>query len=387
MTAETAIRPPPAFSLRAFGLGVAGVLGVGALAIVYLWLNGAETMAAREKKLASQTVMIQYEEEPILSGAEPQPEIFGPFLPDSAMTDPVTVTENPSPSPIEDPATPIDESVAKTETGEADSLARAPIDGLYEDTRDGRLPKIRSQDKLTPFQAYRRPFTNTTGKPVISVAIIGLGISDTATRDAIEIFPAAVTLVMDPYSTNPDFWVNEARSDGHEVWLKLPVETSLYPLHDPGPQTLMMNGLERQNQNKLNWVLSRATGYSGVVTGYDAAFTNAANALQPVLDTLYMRGLGFIDGNTQPSGATETMTESMNTPYAHNQVWIDMPSTNEHAAASLRQLEVLAQSQGSAIGFIHATPMSMNVLSNWIKGLEAKGFVLAPLSAQADPKK
>ena len=385
MSAEAASRPPIAFSSRAFGLGMAGVLGLGALLAGYAWLNGASTLAAREEKLASQTVLIQYEEA-ILSGAEPQPEMFGPPKPEIQNIKP-------------EPENPAEQIAAQPEHGEAPvtapppkadeplALARAPLDGLYEDTKDGRLPKIRNEDKLTPFQAYRRPFTAPAGKPVISIAVMGLGISEKATQDVIDRLPPEATLVLDPYSTNPDFWMNEARSDGHEVWLKLPVETDLYPLDDPGPQTLMINGLERQNLNKLNWVLSRGAGYAGIVTGYNAAFTKAPNALRPALNEIYRRGLGFFEGDPQPGETAASMANSVNAPYAHNNVWIDLPSTHEHLAASLRQLEVLAQGQGSSIGIIHATPMSMEMLIDWISGLDAKGFVLAPLSAQADPKK
>ncbi len=387
MSAEAAIAThhPVAFSLRTFGFGMAGVCALGAALAAFLWLNAPDTIAAREQKLASQTVLIKYEEI-ILSGEESPPEIFGPPAPqpEDQHTTTTTVIE----SPVEHhEAEPAETAAPATAQETVATLARAPIDGLYEDTKDGRLPKIRASDKLTPFDAYRRPFTTTAGKPVISIAIIGMGISASATEAAIQSFPPDVTLVMDPYAINPDFWINEARADGHEIWLHLPVETNSYPLHDPGPQTLLVNGLERQNLNKLNWVLSRGAGYAGLVTGYDSSFTKSANALRPVASAIYMRGLGFIDGDTQPDQTMESMAESMNRPYAHNNVWIDIPATAEHVSTSLRQLEVLAQGQGSAIGFVHATPMSIEMLNKWIGTLNAKGLTLAPLSVQANPIK
>lgn len=364
---------------------MAGVFSLGAVLAAFLWLNAPDTIAAREQKLASQTVLIKYEEA-VSSGEESPPEIFGPPAPqpeDRSTT--ATVIESPVEYHEEEGLA--EAAVTTTPQETLATLARAPIDGLYEDTKDGRLPKIRTSDKLTPFDGYRRPFTATAGKPVISIAVIGMGISASATETVIRSFPPDVTLVMDPYAINPDFWMNEARADGHEIWLHLPVETNLYPLHDPGPQTLLVNGLERQNLNKLNWILSRGAGYAGLVTGYDSSFTKSANALRPVASAIYMRGLGFIDGDTQPDQTVESMAESMNRPYAHNNVWIDIPATTEHVSASLRQLEVLAQGQGSAIGFVHATPMSIEMLNQWIGTLNAKGLALAPLSVQANPIK
>ena len=266
---------------------------------------------------------------------------------------------------------------------EAIALPRAPVDALYEDTADDRLPVIRKSDKLTPFAAYRRPFTPVSGKRIVSIVVMDLGISDTATKAAIADLPPDISLVIDPYSTNPDFWSTEARSAGHEIWLKLPVEGSLYPMDDSGPQTLMINALEKQNINKLNWVLSRTTGYVGVVTAEDPNYIKAANAARPVLNSLFARGLGFVDGDTAPEGTPASIAAGLKAPYGHNNVWVDVPVTTAHIAASLRQLEVLAEGSGQAIGFIHATPMSLEMLQRWISGLPGKNIILAPLSAQA----
>jgi polysaccharide deacetylase 2 family uncharacterized protein YibQ len=357
-------------SMKAFGLGIGVVALAYALLLGYLWFKGPETLDRRAEKLASQTVLIEREE---------YHEMFGPPAPE-------TTPEPTIETPAETHSNPVLTMAPVTESDEA-SLVRAPIEGLYEDTLNGRLPIIRSMDKLTPFEAYRRPFTPVAGKPTVSVVVMDIGISDTASKAVMSEISPDVSVIVSPYATETDFWISEARIKGHEVWLKLPVEPELYPMDDSGPQTLLVNALEKQNYNKLVWAMTRGTGYAGFVTGGESSFMKSANDVRPVIAEIYKRGLGFVDGDTKPSEIPASMATGLNAPYASNDVWIDVPATPEHISASLRQLEVLSQGQGSAIGFIHSTPTGLKMLQTWIDGLPQKGIVLAPLSAQTQKVK
>lgn len=355
----------PNLSLKTFGRGVGIVALAYALLAGYLWYKGPDTLARRAEKLASQTVLIEREK---------YLEKFGPPAP-------VPVVETPA---APDPA--LNTDIANSNSS-GEGLVKAPVDGLFEDTVTGRLPVIRTMDKLTPFEAYRRPFTPVEGKPVVSILVMDIGISDSASKSVMSEISPEVSVAVSPYATEVDFWLNESRDKGHEVWLQLPVEPERYPMDDSGPQTLLVNALEKQNYNKLVWTMSRGSGYAGFVTGAESAFMHSANDLRPVIGEIYKRGLGFVDGDINPSETPSSMATGLNAPYARNDVWIDMPSTPEHIAASLRQMEVLAQGQGSAVGFIHSTPTGLKMLQSWIDGLPQKGIVLAPLSAQTQKAK
>ena len=50
-------------------------------------------------------------------------------------------------------------------------------------------------------------------------------------------------------------------------------------------------------------------------------------------------------------------------------------------AKQLAQLEATAKERGAAIGVVKATPATVKQLSDWAAKLEAKGFVLVPVSA------
>lgn len=398
----------PPFSIRAFGygMGVAGLLA--GVALVYLWLNGPETMAARQAKLATQTVVIERigtvaakaapaEDHAATTAAAPttataiiNPAEQHPVADDD--TGPTVTTAEPAPNTTQDitqdtittppPAETYTAAPMNDSAISAGGLPRAPLEGLYQDGNDGRLPVIRSTDRMTPFHAYRRPFTPVAGKSVISIAIIDIGMSDTASKSALADLPADISMVINPYAMDPNNWVGAARNDGHEAWMILPVESDFYPLNDSGPQTLMINAAERQNLVKLMWAMSRAQGYAGFVTGESPAFMKSPDDVRPVMNDIYGRGLGFVDGDLSPADTAASMAAGMNSPYASANVWVDRPTTSEHISASLRQLEVLAQSNSPAIGFVTASPLAIRMVKDWVATLEGKGIILAPLSAQ-----
>ncbi len=58
--------------------------------------------------------------------------------------------------------------------------------------------------------------------------------------------------------------MNQARQSGHEVLLEVPMEPFDFPDSDPGPHTLRAGVDEDSNIQRLNWALSRFTGYAGV---------------------------------------------------------------------------------------------------------------------------
>lgn len=412
---NAAARKPIPFSFKAFGLGFGACGLLYGAAIAVLWANAPATQTRNDSRLASQTVVIERD------AYHPK---FGPPAPAPVKQQdvpPVTATETP-PAAADSHATEIitdhsagdnatpDTHEAATEhheektapsattpddhhaavedhstpaTTTAVKLPAAPIDGLYEVTPDGPLPIVRTADKVRPFDAYRRPFTAIQGSHIVSVIVVDLGLSDVRSTEALAELPDDVSVAVNPYAAKPDVWMNKAREAGHEPWMFLPVETDMYPMNDPGPQTLLISAAGKQNLNKLTWVLSRAQGYAGVVTGESPAFLKSANDVHPVFSDIYKRGLGFVDGDINAAPIPLSIASGFNAPYASATVWIDSPATQEHISASLRQLEVLAQSGQPAIGFVRSSPLTLRLLKGWAETLPQKKITLAPLSAQA----
>ncbi len=350
------------FSTKAFGQGLVFFALVLALLGGWLYTERDNAITILQKKLASKVIEVDWS----AISTEADKVVFR-----SAGSNERTAGKDISIPNINVPA--------------AEPLEPAPLEGLTERTPAGAtLPVIRERDGLTPFKAYRRPFNlQATTKPVIALAIMDVGLSDVATESAIRTMPPEVTMIFSPYSEASSFWVDQARGRGHEVWLSLPMESRSYPLEDPGPHTMLIGAPERENLNKLEYLMTRASGYVGFVSSYHPTFMQSATDMRPIIGNIYTRGLGFIDGSMEASLVAQTMALGQKAPFSSIDVWIDRPNSDkEDVNLQLQLLETMARQNGSAAGGFHTMPLSYQQVLEWIEKTRANNeFILAPLSA------
>lgn len=258
--------------------------------------------------------------------------------------------------------------------GAGDPLPPAPIAGLNAPGPSGPLPII-AADGRTPFQAYSRPFAGD-GRPKVSLVIGGLGLNAKATRQAIERLPPEVTLSFVPYAEGLQGWIDLARSHGHEVLLEAPLEPMDYPDNDPGPYTLMAQAPAGETAKKLEWVLSRATGYFGVTNYLGSRFLGSDAAVNGFTAALGARGLAFVDdGQAARRGA--------GLPRASADRIIDDQLSEAAIDGQLASLELAAQQKGQALGSGFAYPVTLAQVARWAEDVERRGYQLAPASALA----
>lgn len=253
-------------------------------------------------------------------------------------------------------------------------LPPAPIAGFYAPGPGGPLPII-AQDGRTPFEAYRRPF-KSNGRPKIAVVIGGLGLNARATQQAIETLPGPVTLSFVPYAEGLQGWIDLARQHGHEVLLETPMEPLDYPDNDPGPYTLMAKGSAPETAKRLEWILSRATGYFGLTNYLGSRFLADPAAYEAFATAARGRGLGFIDdGSASRQGG--------GLPRASADRVIDDQLTAKGIDQQLLALEAGALQRGQALGAGFAYPVTLEKVARWTASVEERGYQLAPASALA----
>jgi polysaccharide deacetylase 2 family uncharacterized protein YibQ len=253
-------------------------------------------------------------------------------------------------------------------------LAQAPIAGLFAQGPGGMLPVIGSDGRM-PFQAYARPSTSQ-GKPRVALIVGGLGLNAKTTREAISSLPADVTLSFVPYADGLQGWIDMARSAGHEVLLEAPMEPKDYPDNDPGPYTLMADGQPQETTQRLQWLLSRATGYFGVTNYLGSKFVNSPVAMNVFENELKQRGLAFID-----DGSAARVGGGL--PRASADRIVDDQLDGGAIEAQLGALETQATRNGQALGSGFAYPITLQEASRWAAGLGSRGIQLVPASALA----
>jgi hypothetical protein len=276
-------------------------------------------------------------------------------------------------------ALPHSESPAAAEA-DADMLIPAPDPALVEQTPLGPMPKIGSDGRL-PWRVYARPFDGPEKAPKLAVVLTGLGLSYNETRAAIDKLPGGVTFSFDPYTDSLQQWIAVARAHGHEVLIDLPLEPINYPQSDPGPQTLLLGASAADNQARLDWVLTRASGYVGVASAYGASFSGAVNAMLPVLQTLHRRGLIYVDNHIAGQALPTRLARDIGVPLVTNDRYLDAEGTRGSLDVRLGELEHEARTSGHAVGFAAPHPTTIDRLAEWVKQLQSKKVLLAPATA------
>ncbi len=259
-------------------------------------------------------------------------------------------------------------------------LRAVPEPGLFAQGTHGIVPVIGPNGER-PADIYARPFNHADGRPRVSLVIGGLGLNRETTQAAINNLPGAVTLSFVPYAEDLQAWINQARDYGHEVIIELPMEPYDYPDNDPGPATLLTSNEWAENESRLDWVMSRAVGFIGVMNYQGARFSADEEAFTPLLREVANHGLVYLDDGTSQRSLTGRLGATTGGPWAIANRRIDWRPSRANIEAALLDLEATAVGDGVAIGVGFAYPVTVEQIVSWAQTLEAKGISLAPLSA------
>ncbi|MEQ9315101.1 MAG: divergent polysaccharide deacetylase family protein [Henriciella sp.] len=273
------------------------------------------------------------------------------------------------------------------ETRDVTALPRAPISSVSERTSLGLLPMI-SEDGRTPAGAYARPFSNPENRPTVSIVLGGLGINYTHTKSAIEELPPEVTLSFAPTARNLQGWIDQARAAGHEVLLEVPMEPYEFGRERPHPQALYGSLSESELSGRLDYLMSRATGYFGVINYQGSKFATDEAATARISQALANRGVAFVEDGSLNRSTFKASAGETGLRFRQADAPIDARPDGTEIENKLLELEVLAVENGASLGSGFAYPITIDILKAWTERLDEKGIVLAPVSAvtKAGPK-
>ncbi|HEV7254094.1 MAG TPA: divergent polysaccharide deacetylase family protein [Mesorhizobium sp.] len=263
--------------------------------------------------------------------------------------------------------------------------AHLPDRALVEESARGLLP-ARAADGRRPFDVYRRPWSGTRGARV-AIVIGGLGLSQTGTQAAIRKLPPEVTLAFASEGNSLGRWMQEARRDGRELLMQVPLEPFDGPEADPGRNTLLAEGGPEENIDRLHWALGRTTNYVGAMNHMGARFTATPEAMKPFMDELGRRGLMFLDDGTSARSLAGSQAPDARVPLAVADTVIDGKRDRNAVLAKLDELERIAVSRGTALGTGSAFDATVDAVAEWAAGAKKRGVEIVPVSAlAADPE-
>ncbi len=266
--------------------------------------------------------------------------------------------------------------------GQDPRMAGTPNELLLEDSPQGRLPTV-GPDGLRPIDQYARPWSGARGTR-IAIVVGGLGLSQTGTQRAIRELPGEITLAFAATGNSLQRWMQEARRDGHEILLQIPLEPFDYPSNDPGPGTLLTTAGADTNMANLHEAMASITNYTGIMNYMGGKFLADANALEPVMRDISKRGLLFFDDGSSARSLSGQMAKAMGMPQAFADVQIDGQLDQQAILRRLDELERIALRKGSATGAGSAFDETIDAVRKWSEEASRRGIEIVAISALAE---
>jgi polysaccharide deacetylase 2 family uncharacterized protein YibQ len=125
---------------------------------------------------------------------------------------------------------------------------------------------------------------------------------------------------------------------------------------------------------RLEWLMSRASGYFGVSNYLGGRFLNSDGGMAVFTSALKNRGLAFVDDGSAVRRGGAYARASADTV-------VDEQLSADSVQRQLLQLEAKALHKGSALGSGFSYPVTVEQVLRWSQGLGNRGYQLAPASA------
>lgn len=346
------------------------LLAVSALG-VWAWLNDDYVQESLKASLPSKTAVVR------AIATTPNNVITMPPAVDVTPSTEETHTETTKTYTPQHGSVPVD--TAKTNS----NILQAPAPGLFETTADNfTLPIRRKKDGLSAFNAYKNPFTPITNKPLLSIVLYDVGLSEKRFYRLNNNMPNEVSFSLSPYSHNIQYLSDTAREKGREIWLTLPMETRDYPVTDPGPYTLLTELNLQQNTYRLHQILNSTQGYIGFLSQINHSFTDKTVEYSPYIKEIFERGLAIVDTYPYRDNFVKEYAAKNNFPYGGINFWLDEEMGPLALNQKIRQIIEFGEATGRVTVIARPYPASIKALEKFLQSSAIQKFELAPLSAQ-----
>ena len=214
------------------------------------------------------------------------------------------------------------------------------------------------------------------GQPKISIIVTNLGLNRRSTELALTL-PKQCALGFLPYTKSLKPLLHRAQSNGHEIYLYLPLQTSK-SFDNPGKYALMGNLAPEENAMRLNVILNSHARYDGVYSSYKEVFTDNANVSEMVFDYLDDKNLIFVLGKGLPYGVPKHIKSHDN--ILPTNIIIDEEPDRDSISKQLEKIIETAEEDGIALGYAQGFTLTIEMVRGWVGTLKARGIKLVPAS-------
>jgi hypothetical protein len=209
---------------------------------------------------------------------------------------------------------------------------------------------------------YRAP--RRLSCPKISIIIDDLGYDSSLARAFMNL-DLPLTFSVLPFAPYTRLIAQNARKEGRETMLHLPLEPIGYPAINPGDGVLLVSMDREMILEVLDRNLSQIPFAAGVNNHMGSRFTESEEKMMIVLGELKRRGLYFIDSRTTANSVAYKVAKKMALRTANRDIFLDNALSESALKIQMGRLLSLSRHKGWAIGIGHPHRDTLNLLKRY----------------------
>lgn len=224
-----------------------------------------------------------------------------------------------------------------------------------------------------------------TGHKLIAIVIDDVGPDYRGAKAAISL-PPQITLAFLPYAEKLDSLTEEAKAQGHELLVHMPMEPEDRTHNNPGKNALTVGLSQTDVQQRVAAALDAIPGVVGLNNHMGSRFTENRAGMEPVLAELARRNLLFLDSRTTPKSVGASLAMQYHLRFVGRDVFLDNTIESSAIRHQLGEVERIARQRGQAVAIGHPHRETLDALRAWIPQAKAEGFEFVPISRLAVPQ-
>jgi len=200
--------------------------------------------------------------------------------------------------------------------------------------------------------------------PKIGIIIDDLGYDRPLARAFIKL-DLPLTFSVLPFAPHTRLIAQEARKEGRETMLHLPMEPVRYPDINPGDGVLLVSMDREMILEVLNRDLSQVPLAAGVNNHMGSRFTQSEEKMMIVLAELKKKDLYFVDSRTSGGSVASKVAKRMALRTASRDVFLDNSLSENALKIQMERLLNLSRHRGRAIGIGHPHKETLKLLKRY----------------------
>ena len=364
-----------------------------------------EDMVSAEKELENQVLLIQDEKliepdvtEEVVTTEEGTPENLLPAENPASeakaeVTEEVVATEEGAPESLLPAESPAPEAKAEvTEEVKAEVVSEVSQEPKEPEKMQEQAvsaepvvpvePVVAENDKVdvaVPEEPAEKKNEDNTKRAKIAIVIDDVGLNTSFVKQISQV-KAPLTVSFLPYGASGKEQVTMVKNAGFEALVHVPMMP-----HIPAalaPVTLSPEMDKSETQAELNKMLDRfeGTGIDGVNNHMGSLLTERIKNMEYVMEVLKKRGMFFLDSKTTGKSVAGKAASEYGVTYIARDIFLDNKKDYDYIMGQFHQAEKVAQKNGHAVAIGHPYSQTLNVLQDWLKEADSRGFEVVHLS-------